>query len=78
MAVADIFTAITEDRPYRKGMSEDQARQILRSMVKQRAIDGDIVSLLESNFSELNAFRLSAQEESIQEYRAFIHQLGLL
>ena len=25
MAVADVFTAVTEDRPYRKGMSEDNA-----------------------------------------------------
>ena len=30
MAVADVFSAITEDRPYRKGMAEDSVKAIMR------------------------------------------------
>ena len=42
MAIADVFTALTEDRPYRKGMTPPEALRIVKGMVKQGHLDGDL------------------------------------
>jgi HD-GYP domain-containing protein (c-di-GMP phosphodiesterase class II) len=68
MAVADVFTAITEDRPYRAGMDRTSAKKVMYDMVAQAAIDPDIVNLLMSNFEELNCIRADAQSEAVREY----------
>jgi HD-GYP domain-containing protein (c-di-GMP phosphodiesterase class II) len=71
MAVADVFTAITEDRPYRKGMSETDALKTLQQMVQQSALDGDIVSILKENYNEINGLRTSAQKAALETYAGF-------
>ncbi|MEW6718349.1 MAG: HD domain-containing phosphohydrolase [Chloroflexota bacterium] len=73
MAVADVFTAITEDRPYREGMSNDKALKVLRQMVEDSALDPYVVSLLENNFDEIGSLRRAAQEASAKEYQEFLH-----
>lgn len=52
MAVADIFSALVEDRPYRKGMSRNEIEKILTGQVKRQAIDGEIVDLLLNHYRE--------------------------
>jgi len=69
MAVSDVFTAITEDRPYRAGMDQASARKILNEMVSQAALDPGVVDLLIGNFDELNYVRAGAQSEAVREYR---------
>lgn len=71
MAVADVFTAITEDRPYRKGMESPQAITILHNMAASQALDGDIVASLVANFDEINGVRVQAQAKTLQEYLDF-------
>ncbi|MCL2136133.1 MAG: HD domain-containing protein [Coriobacteriia bacterium] len=71
MAVADIMTALTEDRPYRAGMDKDEALQILLSMVKDQAIDESIVRLVQENYGRINEVRIKAQTEALSEYEAF-------
>ena len=46
MAIADIFSAITEDRPYRDGMKREAAMTVLREQVEKGGLDGDLVELL--------------------------------
>ncbi|MBM7867839.1 HD domain-containing protein [Heliobacterium gestii] len=46
VAVADIFSALVEDRPYREGLRREKVESILRQMVKENAIDGDLADLL--------------------------------
>lgn len=75
MAVADVFTAITEDRPYREGVSQDSALKILQDMARNAALDPDIVSLLGFYFEEVNAARISAQMAASREYEDIRHQL---
>jgi len=70
IAVADVVTAITEDRPYRPGMDSNNAINILRDMVEEGAIDESIVELVEKNFSRINDVRISAQTKSFHEYSA--------
>lgn len=76
MAVADVFTAITEDRPYRKGMTSDRALQILRQMAENSALDSHVVSLIGLHFDEINSLRVAAQEASVEEYQKFLQPLG--
>lgn len=57
MAVADIFSAITETRPYRNGMDRKAAMDVLSENVHSGGIDGDIVALLNDNYEEINAAR---------------------
>jgi HD-GYP domain-containing protein (c-di-GMP phosphodiesterase class II) len=71
MAVADVFTAITEDRPYRKGMDSRQVIKVLTNMASDRALDGDIVSTLLSHFEEINNLRDQVQSGALEEYRQF-------
>jgi HD-GYP domain-containing protein (c-di-GMP phosphodiesterase class II) len=68
MAISDVFTAITEDRPYRIGMDRQSAQKILYSMVSQAALDPEIVDILMHNFDELNVVRAAAQAEAVLEY----------
>lgn len=72
MAVADVFTAITEDRPYRKGMPEERTMQVLQQMADGSALDSNIVSLLRLHFDEINSCRMEAQAGSAEEYKKFL------
>jgi len=71
MAVADVFTALTEDRPYREGMKEEKTIEILKQMVEASALDARLVSVLENHFDEINTSRISVQKASIKHYEAF-------
>lgn len=64
MAVADIFTAITEDRPYRIGMKKDEAINVLRDLVNNESICPYICRILEENYNQINLARKEAQEQS--------------
>ncbi len=74
MSVADVFVALTEDRPYRKGMCRDEALRVLERMVQKAALDGEVVALLNARFEEINEVRIYAQNEAEKEYIQFVHQ----
>lgn len=75
MAVADVFTALTEDRPYRAGMKGDEALKILSEMVSRNALDSGITSVLDSHFDDINDIRRTAQASSASEYNEFCKNL---
>lgn len=49
IAVADVFTALTEDRPYRKGMNLTQAMDILETEAAYHKLDASIVNIVKDN-----------------------------
>ena len=51
MACVDIYQALTEDRPYKKGMDHETACKILSDMAGKGWIDGEIVKQTESCFA---------------------------
>ncbi len=53
MSVADIFTALAEDRPYRAGLEREKLSEILNAQVANNAIDGRIVKVLLDNYGEV-------------------------
>lgn len=69
IAVADVCTALREDRPYRPGMTKQAALQILDDMAEDQLLDGDVVSLIKTDFDELDAARSSVQAAATAEYR---------
>ncbi len=53
LMVADIFTALVEDRPYRKGMSKSEICRIIKSFADKHLMDKRIVGLLIDNYEEI-------------------------
>lgn len=76
MAVADVFTALTEDRPYRKGMEGGRVLEILQEMAESSALDSHIVSLLEAHFEEINSTRIASQKAAAKNYQKFTRSLN--
>jgi len=68
MAVADIFTAISEDRPYRKGMSDDEIHRILQSQADRNLLDKRIVALLFENYDSISRKVKEKQGEAHEFY----------
>jgi HD-GYP domain-containing protein (c-di-GMP phosphodiesterase class II) len=71
MAVADVFTALTENRPYRKGMDPDSARAALQSMLNAGELDQYLVDIVFDHYDDMNIIRDSAQKEAIADYHSF-------
>lgn len=61
MGCIDIYQALTEERPYKKGMSHAAAMRIMHSMVADGKIDADITRLMDEHYKE----EAQAQEESV-------------
>lgn len=53
MAVADVLTALSEDRPYRVGMPRDKVMEIIREQVDSGALDARIVDILQVHYGEI-------------------------
>jgi HD-GYP domain-containing protein (c-di-GMP phosphodiesterase class II) len=71
MAVADVFTALVEKRPYRSGLTRQKAMPILQSMTSRGWLDGDLVQTLAGNFDEMNTICHQAEDGALQEYASF-------
>lgn len=78
MAVGDIFTALTEDRPYRAGMAPQEALAILETMVRDGALDDRLVALVRKFFPEVDALRREAQAEAFGEFAEFTTYLSAM
>jgi HD-GYP domain-containing protein (c-di-GMP phosphodiesterase class II) len=69
MAVAEVTSGITEDRPYRKAMDYKNAIKVLTSMADRSALDGDIVQLMTSNVGEIGHVQKTARELASTAYQ---------
>ncbi len=70
MSVADVFTALTEQRPYRRAMEAAKALDVVRELGCASALDLEIVSLLASHLDEVDADRRAAQAAASEDYEA--------
>lgn len=76
IAVTDVFTAITENRPYRQGMDADQAKRVLIDQAAAGRLDPKITALLLHNYHELNALRERVQTDLTDEYSTMSRHLN--
>ena len=52
LTVADIFQALIQDRPYRSGLSAQEALEILEKMGSEGKIDSEVVACVAANLQE--------------------------
>jgi HD-GYP domain-containing protein (c-di-GMP phosphodiesterase class II) len=69
VGLADVYTALNEERPYRTAMSRRDSMKVMAKMVNDGAINGDLLKILDANFDEINEQRINIQTESAEEYR---------
>lgn len=78
LAVADIFTALTEDRPYRNGLDQAAVIAILEKMVDDFELDRKVYQVLKNHYAEMDCSRTAAQATALREYRSFMEGLTVL
>jgi len=71
MAVADVFTALTENRPYRASMNKSQTTKILRLMAANKTLDPEITAIAIFCFDELNRLCRREQLLALDKYKKF-------
>lgn len=71
IAVADIFTALTELRPYRKPESRESLSPLLLEMARKNQLDTGIVRTVIENFDEINSARADMQKEASDDFVGF-------
>ena len=69
MAVSDIFSAITEDRPYRKGMDRAKVVAVLQEDAQRGLISARLVSLLLEHYDLINDRRDKESREASKKYQ---------
>ena len=60
MAVADIFVALAENRPYRNRLDSEAVKNIMRGMIERGKIDGRLVDILFDIYPQADEIILSA------------------
>lgn len=78
LSMADIFTALTEDRPYRAGLDRESVLAILAKMVDNFDLDRKVFEVLQAHYADLDRARVAAQETALKEYRSFMEGLATL
>jgi HD-GYP domain-containing protein (c-di-GMP phosphodiesterase class II) len=76
MAVADIFTALKEDRPYRDGLDHAKVCEVLDRQAASGAIDGDVVSRLQSSYETVDQARRREQELYLQWQQCLVKTIN--
>ncbi len=72
VTVADIFVALTEDRPYRVALPERDAIRILGELAKNGKLDAHVVTLAAKRSDEIYACMLAVRASESQDYEAFL------
>lgn len=64
LCVADVYTALAEDRPYRAGLGKEKALAIIREESDRGRLDSHVVDVLEKHLDAVHeAFRLAQLKE---------------
>jgi len=68
--IADIFTALVEDRPYRKGLEVSQIIEIMNKIISDSNIERKIFNVLVENIEEIVAYTKIHQLEASEYYKS--------
>jgi putative nucleotidyltransferase with HDIG domain len=72
LAVADVFTALAEERPYRVALGREPVLQIMRQMVEDGKLDGTLVHLVDVYYDDFDRKRATAQAAAQAEYTQLV------
>ncbi len=70
MAVADVFTALAEERPYKKGLSVGEAMKVIKKMAENKELDSGVVKVLEKNLEAIDKGRKIVQAKARRFYES--------
>jgi HD-GYP domain-containing protein (c-di-GMP phosphodiesterase class II) len=77
LAVADTFTALTENRPYRCALTRQGSDQILQRMAAYNKLDNHYVAIIHDHLEEFDHLRQTAQSVANAEHRNFLSECQL-
>lgn len=69
MTVADIFSALTEDRPYRRSMDKEKVMDILSKDARNGLLSEPVVALLNSHYDAINERRDKESKAASKKYQ---------
>ncbi|ELX4207425.1 HD domain-containing protein [Vibrio vulnificus] len=79
IAIADVFQALSQNRPYRSKLSPQEITGIMWPMVEQNQLDGDVYAKLEQNLnhcyvmSTALSLKVSEGETSVDEASSLVY-----
>lgn len=68
IAVADVYSALTEERPYREGVRPEKAAAIMKELADSGKLDKDIIHTLLKNQDDIRKLRSQSQLRAMEEY----------
>ena len=71
LAISDVFTAMSEDRPYRAGIELRTVIETLSDMARRKFLDQDVVGLVASKRDYLDEVRRQAQAQALHDFEWF-------
>ncbi len=77
MSVSDVFVAISEDRPYRKGLEPNKIKEILSTMAKDKSLDSLVTEQVLKHFDDLIFIRKEAQSKAKESYLELKEKINL-
>jgi len=75
VTVADIFTALAEERPYRKGMTKEAVDKVFVDFVLAGHVDHHVYEMLKENYDAIDEIRKKAQSDAMAKYTEFREQI---
>ena len=66
--MADMFTALAEDRPYRLGLKRDEVLSALRSARDRNSLDTTVLDVVDKNYGEIADLTAQKQAETREAY----------
>lgn len=76
IAVADVFTALSEDRPYRQSSPRHRVIKTFQELSAAGILDRGVVGVLLDNYDEVDRHRRRTQEVALEEYAEFVGSLN--
>lgn len=69
MTISDIFSALAEDRPYRKGMDKERVIKILREDTQKGFLSDSLVELLIDHYDHIDSIRNNESRAASKAYQ---------
>ncbi len=76
LAVADMFTAITEERPHRRRMSKEDSMRKLRGLTYLDILDQEVLHTACDHFEEIHHIRTQSQFDALKRYENMVGIVG--
>ncbi|MBZ4662275.1 MAG: metal dependent phosphohydrolase [Thermotoga sp.] len=73
--VADVFTALLEERPYRPANTVEKALSMVREEVKKKKLSQEAFELLESSLEDFDLSSIEVGREIRKEIRTFVNRV---